>query len=68
MQIKSKKKLLIDDDIHLAYMIKYHSKRSMQDLEDLSLDLGTKNELEQFFFYVFFLLLQEILSWVFACI
>lgn len=68
MQVKSKKKLLIDDDIHLANMIKYHSKRSMQDLEDLSLDLGTENELEQLFFYVFFLLLLEVLSWVFACI
>lgn len=68
MQVKSKKKLLIDDDIHLANMIKYHSKRSMQDLEDLSLDLGTENELEQLFFYVFFLLLLEVLPWVFACI
>ena len=68
MQIKSRKRLLIDDDIHLAYMIKYHSKRSMQYLEDLSLDLGTENEFEQLFFYVFFLLLLEVLSWVFACI
>lgn len=68
MQTKSKKKLLIDDDIHLAYMIKYHSKRSMQNLKDFSLDLGTENELEQLIFWVFFLLLLEVLSWVFACI
>lgn len=61
-------KRLIIDDIHLAYMIKYHSKRSMQYLENLSLYLRTKNELEQLFFYVFFLLLLEVLPWVFVCV
>lgn len=68
MQTKSKKELLIDDDIHLACMIKYHSKRSMQDLKNLSLDLWAENELEQFIFYIFFLLLMEVLFRVFACI